>query len=92
MFQVIVQLYTVFCFPEYNYFNTYDLSTLLDVFKKDELVTSDTKKILFTLLRFLSCILGAFLQVWGLSAGYQPRPQVVDRGTTPRYGGQLRYI
>ena len=29
---------------------------------------------------------------WGLSAGYQPRPQVVDRGTTARYGGQLRYI
>ena len=27
-----------------------------------------------------------------LSAGYQPRPQVVDRGTTARYGGQLRYI
>ena len=26
---------------------------------------------------------------WGLSAGYQPRPQVVDRGTTARYGGQL---
>jgi len=22
----------------------------------------------------------------------QPRPQVVDRGTTARYGGQLRYI
>jgi len=35
----------------------------------------------------------AFLQAsWGLSAGYQPRPQVVDRGTTARYGGQLRYI
>jgi len=33
-----------------------------------------------------SCLL------WGLSAGYQPRPQVVDRGTTARYGGQLRYI
>ena len=63
MFQVIVQLYTVFCFPEYNYFNTYDLSTLLDVFKKDELVTSDTKKILFTLLRFLSCILGKQISV-----------------------------
>jgi len=31
-------------------------------------------------------------QFWGLSAGYQPRPQVVDRGTTARYGGQLRYI
>ena len=29
---------------------------------------------------------------WGLAAGYQPRPQVVDRGTTARYGGQLRYI
>jgi len=28
---------------------------------------------------------------WGLAAGYQPRPQVVDRGTTTRYGGQLRY-
>jgi len=28
---------------------------------------------------------------WGLAAGYQPRPQVVDRGTTARYGGQLRY-
>jgi len=32
------------------------------------------------------------LYSWGLSAGYQPRPQVVDRGTTARYGGQLRYI
>ena len=31
-------------------------------------------------------------ECWGLSAGYQPRPQVVDRGTTARYGGQLRYI
>ena len=29
---------------------------------------------------------------WGLAAGYQLRPQVVDRGTTARYGGQLRYI
>ena len=29
---------------------------------------------------------------WGLATGYQPRPQVVDRGTTARYGGQLRYI
>jgi len=29
---------------------------------------------------------------WGLAAGYKPRPQVVDRGTTARYGGQLRYI
>jgi len=29
---------------------------------------------------------------WVLAAGYQPRPQVVDRGTTARYGGQLRYI
>jgi len=28
----------------------------------------------------------------GLAAGYQPRPQVVDRGTTARYGGQLRYM
>jgi len=28
---------------------------------------------------------------WGLAAGYQPRPQLVDRGTTTRYGGQLRY-
>ena len=28
---------------------------------------------------------------WGLAAGYQPHPQVVDRGTTTRYGGQLRY-
>ena len=27
-----------------------------------------------------------------LAAGYQPRPQLVDRGTTARYGGQLRYI
>jgi len=26
---------------------------------------------------------------WGLAAGYQPRPQVADRGTTARYGGQL---
>jgi len=32
------------------------------------------------------------IYIWGLSAGYQPRPQVVDRGTTARYGGQLRYI
>jgi len=29
---------------------------------------------------------------WGLAAGYQPHPQVVDRGTTARYGGQLQYI
>jgi len=29
---------------------------------------------------------------WGLAAGYQPRPQVVDMGTNARYGGQLRYI
>jgi len=36
-------------------------------------------------------LLGPFCS-WGLSAGYQPRPQVVDRGTTARYGGQLRYI
>jgi len=36
---------------------------------------------------FIGCSTG-----WGLSAGYQPRPQVVDRGTTARYGGQLRYI
>ena len=28
---------------------------------------------------------------WGLAAGYQPRPHLVDRGTTTRYGGQLRY-
>ena len=35
---------------------------------------------------------GALLQGCGLAAGYQPRPQVVDRGTTARYGGQLRYI
>jgi len=34
----------------------------------------------------------AYFSGWGLSAGYQPRPQVVDRGTTARYGGQLRYI
>jgi len=34
----------------------------------------------------------AQIYCWGLSAGYQPRPQVVDRGTTARYGGQLRYI
>ena len=33
-----------------------------------------------------------YSEKWGLSAGYQPRPQVVDRGTTARYGGQLRYI
>jgi len=33
-----------------------------------------------------------YIYSWGLSAGYQPRPQVVDRGTTARYGGQLRYI
>ena len=31
------------------------------------------------------------LHQWGLAAGYQPRPHVVDRGTTTRYGGQLRY-
>jgi len=56
--------------------------------------------ILFFVLRVLLfmfmlgpfCRVGAFLQSWGLSAGYQPRPQVVDRGTTARYGGQLRYI
>jgi len=35
---------------------------------------------------------GTWIPGWGLSAGYQPRPQVVDRGTTARYGGQLRYI
>jgi len=35
---------------------------------------------------------GRISDCWGLSAGYQPRPQVVDRGTTARYGGQLRYI
>jgi len=44
----------------------------------------------------LSVCLSVYLFVcyhsWGLSAGYQPRPQVVDRGTTARYGGQLRYI
>jgi len=41
----------------------------------------------------IAMLVGAFLQAsWGLSAGYQPRPQVVDRGTTARYGGQLRYI
>ena len=28
----------------------------------------------------------------GLAASYQPHPLVVDRGTTARYGGQLRYI
>ena len=38
------------------------------------------------------CKLNLFLLPGGLSAGYQPRPQVVDRGTTARYGGQLRYI
>ena len=27
---------------------------------------------------------------WGRAAGYQPPPQVMDRGTTFRYGGQLR--
>jgi len=32
-----------------------------------------------------------FPPVGGLAAGYQPRPQVVDSGTTTRYGGQLRY-
>ena len=53
----------------------------------------------FPYLVFFSddAMVGAFLQLgpfcsWGLSAGYQPRPQVVDRGTTARYGGQLRYI
>jgi len=35
---------------------------------------------------------GVLLQGCGLAAGYQPRPQVVDRGTTARYGSQLRYI
>jgi len=45
------------------------------------------------LLRFSVTPLFNLLNVgWGLSAGYQPRPQVVDRGTTARYGGQLRYI
>ena len=37
-------------------------------------------------------IVDLYAGCWGLSAGYQPRPQVVDRGTTARYGGQLRYI
>ena len=40
----------------------------------------------------LSFLFNLFFRHWGLSAGYQPRPQVVDRGTTARYGGQLRYI
>ena len=35
--------------------------------------------------------LGPRCRRWGLAAGYQPRPQLVDRGTTTRYGGQLRY-
>ena len=39
-----------------------------------------------------SCCLCLFMKCWGLAAGYQPRPQVVDRGTTASYGGQLRYI
>jgi len=38
------------------------------------------------------CYVFSSVKYWGLSAGYQPRPQVVDRGTTARYGGQLRYI
>jgi len=43
--------------------------------------------------RYCCCIIAIFsYYYWGLSAGYQPRPQVVDRGTTARYGGQLRYI
>jgi len=33
-----------------------------------------------------------FITRLGLAVGYQPRLQVVDRGTTARYGGQLRYI
>jgi len=37
---------------------------------------------------FCACLV---VTSWGLAAGYQPRPQVVDRGTTTRYGGQLRY-
>jgi len=46
--------------------------------------TKNILAILVLLCKLVSC--------WGLSAGYQPRPQVVDRGTTARYGGQLRYI
>ena len=32
----------------------------------------------------------AIAQCWGRAAGYQPPPQVADRGTTSRYGGQLQ--
>ena len=41
---------------------------------------------------FLPFIVQWLAECWGLAAGYQLRPQVVDRGTTARYGGQLRYI
>ena len=36
-----------------------------------------------SLMPVLICVLLGF---------YQPRPHLVDRGTTARYGGQLRYI
>ena len=44
-----------------------------------------------TLYNTFMCSSKEHLFCWGLAAGYQPRPQVVDRGTTTRYGGQLRY-
>ena len=55
------------------------------------LMTYQSIAVIFT---FMQMILswGLSAGCWGLSAGYQPRPQVVDRGTTARYGGQLRYI
>jgi len=57
------------------------------------MVSSTAEHFEIDLVYFHGKLVGAFLQAsWGLSAGYQPRPQVVDRGTTARYGGQLRYI
>jgi len=35
-------------------------------------------------------LLFSVILVWGWAASYQPPPQVADRGTTFRYGGQLR--
>jgi len=62
------------------------LSTVLAVYssKEQEQMPVQNKKSYSLLLQLVPG--------WGLSAGYQPRPQVVDRGTTARYGGQLRYI
>jgi len=59
-----------------------------------ELVEHACRQTLIQTVPFFSYVFRviSFTECWGLSAGYQPRPQVVDRGTTARYGGQLRYI